>query len=78
VANAPRGYAPSSGSNNRKLVILRGASTILTYAREQIGTSTYGRGDLVSRIAIRNEPFDQARSVTETSGTINVGTTNAR
>lgn len=78
MAGAPGGYTPSSGNNDRKLVILRGSATILTYATQRIGTGTYKRGDLVSRKLIRNEPFDQATSVSETSGVIAVGTTNAR
>ncbi len=77
MAGAP-GVFPTSGDNNRKLVVLRGSATILTYTSQRIGTSTYKRGDLVSRQLIRNEPFDQAASVSETSGVMNVGTTSTR
>jgi len=79
MATPPHGYAPATGqSNNRHLVILRSGSAVLTYACKPIPSSTYSRGDLVSRQIIRNEPFDQATSVTNTSGTINVGTTDSR
>ena len=79
MAGAPHGYTPYSGqNNNRKLIVMRTGSAVLTYVRDKIGSSTYNRGDLVSRQIIRNEPFDQAASVTDTSGTINVGTTESR
>jgi hypothetical protein len=79
MATPPGGYAPAAGqSNNRHLVILRNGSSVLTYASKTIPSSTYSRGDLVSRKVIRNEPFDQARSVTNTSGVVNVGTTTSR
>ena len=72
----PPTYKPADGQyNNRHLVILRSGSAILTYASKKIPSSTYERGDLVSRKIIRNEPFDQARSVTNTSGVIAVGIT---
>jgi len=78
MAIAPHGYTPyGTQRNNRKLIVMRNGGAVLTYTKDKIPNSTYDRGDLVSRKIIRNEPFDQANSVTNTSGVIDVGTTTA-
>lgn len=77
MATPPCGYTPSgTQKNNRKLIVMRTGSAILSYVRNKLGT--YSRGDLISRAIIRNEPFDQAASVTNSSGVIDTGTTNIR
>ena len=77
MATPPHGYTPyGTQKNNRKFIVMRTGGAVLSYVRKKLGT--YGRGDLISREIIRNEPFDQATSVTNSSGVINVGTSSTR